>query len=146
MKCEDDNGDDNCKYQCTLGIIGGSSLSDILNLNSWLLLNYNDIDLCLKKIIIIFVKMKDTTYSLRLYRVHCLQSYSNHKSPHSTTANQSESTCTSDQFNLWYSVSCRLSANIYYRPPNLRTVYGCFTGNIWNSMKGGYILRNVACT
>ena len=35
------------------------------------------------------------------------------------------------------SVNSRLSADIYYRPPNLREVYVPFTGNIRNPTKGG---------
>ena len=33
------------------------------------------------------------------------------------------------------SVNCRLSADIHYRPPNLREVYVPFTGNIRNPTK-----------
>ena len=35
------------------------------------------------------------------------------------------------------SVNSRLSADIYYRPPNLREVYVPFTENIRNPTKGG---------
>lgn len=64
LKYEGDDGDDDCKYHRTIGVIRGPSLSYNLNLNSRLLwLKHNNIDLGLQKLLNIqLYKIKVTTY------------------------------------------------------------------------------------